>query len=89
MTALIGIVFGFLVFILGLLPEFTGPDTEEWRAWAAQLGSDLAVIGQWIDLPLLATLIGLFVSLLIVYGAVRAVLWVASHIPAIGTRGGD
>lgn len=86
-VAILAVLTAVLSFVFGLLPEFNPPDTTEWAQAFADLGSKLSVVNGWIDLALLTTLLGLMASILVVYAAVKAVLWVAARIPGIG--GGD
>ena len=44
-TALVGILFGLLSFVLGLLPTFTGPSTTTWKGFFADFGTKLSVVG--------------------------------------------
>ena len=84
-TWVLGVFFGFISWIFGLFPSFTGPDTSGWSTTAGSVGNGLHSVTYWVDVPLLVNLLGLLAASLVVYGVVKGVLWVLSHIPFFGT----
>jgi hypothetical protein len=84
-TWILALFTGFLSFLLGLLPSFTGPSTTGWSEWFSTVGGYLQAVNRWVNVGLLVTLLGLLGAILVVYAAVKAVTWLMAHIPFFAT----
>jgi len=85
----LGLVFGFLSFVLGLLPAFTAPDIanpgSDYGVVANNIGAAIRPWSGWIPVGLAIKLLAAAVLILGAQLAGRAVLWVYDKIPGKGT----
>lgn len=90
---LLGLLFGLLDVLAGLLPGWTDPtlwsDSGGCGAGSipalCQIGAWLSNLGGWIDVTVLVTCLVVLAAAWAVAGVVRGVVWIYDKIPAKGS----